>query len=639
MIPAYAANLPARWSISPSATAPARCPKLVLARIAPMAAPGNREVVNEGDSHTVAITEATSLRSCNIIAPVFSALQSNAASMPGPDRTEKQLAKEMTWPVVEQAWIHIRQALTHSFVAAMPSNTVSPTYTEVQDYLKSCAESIRRYARNNFAGWSPNRWLFYLRRIPRTHFPDPGGDGESQWRYAQLRDCFFPVSDPMQYLWVHRAAQALALESAWCQEHAVHVPPYPVNSSVARHLARLIALARHLLRVNRDFMSSTKGCNFYFTPPYPYALWDSAGNAEARRAIALFDQRYLNDGNPNAPLGLGWLADAPDDPLIPYVTPLRPSLEDDRRYGPQVYPVTSAVRAVLADLVARNLVPTRALTSILMLLWLQGRAFEDRLFDEHSLSRYGYATVPRVDFLALVLKYFAPAVQVARRVLGQVEIPADAEDLLQWLGEAKWRIWPLSGGRPIIPFDKTLSIDLDSTWGTLLGTLEIDTSQLGAGVDVRGKLFENEVQTTIDSGSWTPPDWLRVLRGRQLQLKGATTWFTDLDAVGFKNGVLLAIDCKSFPMLPQYWNGDRQIVSSQKTRLTKAVRAWTQKMETLFTYPMGQNYDITQAREIIGVVATPGPVFTDDPKALELLRPNLLRASSYSEIARWLSTG
>jgi hypothetical protein len=156
---------------------------------------------------------------------------------------------------------------------------------------------------------------------------------------------------------------------------------------------------------------------------------------------------------------------------------------------------------------------------------------------------------------------------------------------------------------------------------------------------VRGKLFENEVQTTIDSGSWTPPDWLRVLRGRQLQLKGATTWFTDLDAVGFKNGVLLAIDCKSFPMLPQYWNGDRQIVSSQKTRLTKAVRAWTQKMETLFTYPMGQNYDITQAREIIGVVATPGPVFTDDPKALELLRPNLLRASSYSEIARWLSTG
>jgi predicted lipid carrier protein YhbT len=90
--------------------------------------------------------------------------------------------------------------------------------------------------------------------------------------------------------------------------------------------------------------------------------------------------------------------------------------------------------------VARNLVPTRALTSILMLLWLQGRAFEDRLFDEHSLSRYGYATVPRVDFLALVLKYFAPAVQVARRVLGQVEIPADAEDLLQWLGEAKWNM-------------------------------------------------------------------------------------------------------------------------------------------------------------------------------------------------------
>jgi hypothetical protein len=33
----------------------------------PMAAPGDREVVNEGDTHTVAITEATSLRSRCII--------------------------------------------------------------------------------------------------------------------------------------------------------------------------------------------------------------------------------------------------------------------------------------------------------------------------------------------------------------------------------------------------------------------------------------------------------------------------------------------------------------------------------------------------------------------------------------------
>jgi len=120
----------------------------------------------------------------------------------------------------------------------------------------------------------------------------------------------------------------------------------------------------------------------------------------------------------------------------------------------------------------------------------------------------------------------------------------------------------------------------------------------------RGPLFEDDVQELIDMTPWKPSDEVRRLRRKKV--KDGDRSITDLDALGFKDGVLLVVECKAKFYGLIYGPSARQEIRNVRDEVEMAVRKCDSKRLGSATSP-----NLAQFSKVIRTVCTPTPVYVE----------------------------
>jgi hypothetical protein len=180
-----------------------------------------------------------------------------------------------------------------------------------------------------------------------------------------------------------------------------------------------------------------------------------------------------------------------------------------------------------------------------------------------------------------------------------------------------------------------MCLDVWAATARLDATLEFDIRE-GPIANARAEHFELAIQELINRSPWKPGSALAELRGRSLRHRG--TLITDIDAIGECGGELLLVSCKSTIYSAEYDAGDYRTVRNVATTVSHAAEEWDRKISFLRTFSVGDNFDFSAFRHIVGIVCTPTAVYVPLGTATEEIRPGLRAASSMAELARWLGS-
>ena len=113
---------------------------------------------------------------------------------------------------------------------------------------------------------------------------------------------------------------------------------------------------------------------------------------------------------------------------------------------------------------------------------------------------------------------------------------------------------------------------------------------------------------------------------------------TDIDAVGEKGRRLLLVSCKSIIYSGAYDAAEYVAIRNAQGVVEAAVDQWDRLIWRLTQQPVGDNFDFSGYREVLGVVCTPFPVYTNIGPATREVAPGLRAAAGYAELADWLSS-
>jgi hypothetical protein len=231
--------------------------------------------------------------------------------------------------------------------------------------------------------------------------------------------------------------------------------------------------------------------------------------------------------------------------------------------------------------------------------------------------------------------------------------PLSGQDWLHAIVDASLGggVWPVTPGPTLHVDERSLVIDVVACSLLLHERLGELTSEDGLEPQ-RGGLFELAVQALIDDSPWGGlPEELRALRGRQLQ-DPSGTFITDLDAIGFRDGRLLLVDCLSkVKSQRRHLMGERGALLTDARRVESKVggpqhqpeRAWRRKCARLVGQ-RGSNFDLSEYSDAVCVVVTPVPVYVEEAfvgrtrvEAAVEADEGLLSAASFAELATWLA--
>lgn len=201
---------------------------------------------------------------------------------------------------------------------------------------------------------------------------------------------------------------------------------------------------------------------------------------------------------------------------------------------------------------------------------------------------------------------------------------------LQIIGES-WKI--LKVGSPIRKCGPFYCIDIFAL-GEILKTVSAFPKGNGPIAQARGQHFENITQEVINKSKWVPNDELLQIRNLQLKLNGKE--ITDIDAIGEKDGKLLLVSCKSRIVDSEYMMGHSYELMAIKNRITLNVEKWNEKVEIIIQNPKGDNYDFSKYNEIYGIVCYPFPQYVDIGVCTRKVFPELNVFCIISELKRFV---
>jgi hypothetical protein len=252
----------------------------------------------------------------------------------------------------------------------------------------------------------------------------------------------------------------------------------------------------------------------------------------------------------------------------------------------------------------------------------------------HPVKLVGYRLVGR-PLVDAELRAAVASVR-AERLRGLIPdaVPIDDADMiLERQAAARPDPWPPQPGPVIRPIDDgQVFVDVVAAGHAL--QLALARPQVSGGVvNAWGRHFEHNLQVALDRSPWRPSERLRELRGRTLWIDGKS--LTDVDAWGERDGVVLAVSAKSVPFDRRLDRGEFQAIRNLRTAALAALAAWDAKVATLRARPAGDNYDLTWAKEIAGVVVYPFAPFVPLGAATAEVLPGLRAISGAVELEHW----
>lgn len=487
-------------------------------------------------------------------------------------------------------------------------------------------ERIRRVVRRR----SSLHWLWMLRRLPPSAFE---GELATTLGYDQT---------------LAEAATGMALEADDVAFGPDLVATFPLDQGTLSDLAELCSLVRFVSDLHKAYRWAAKGAALRFDPQArPAELAD----ADLQASVDLYDQRVVASSRPMPRQGSEVVqeSDAVGEPgtllrivpMLPSEVRLSPDLlgalprerPELNRAGAKVVVRFTLQRVAVPRLLSLNPRLSQRELAVILLLHTAALHIHRHRVGVLSVMARGYLLVETTLLRDMMSKYMAIGGDElnARRLAVGIQ---NVDDLWEMLRRVRGTMWPLAPGPVIRECGRWTCLDLASATKHL-DVLEAD-SALGGIANARADHFECAVQATIDNSSWNPSDALKALRGRPLRLKGTT--ITDLDAVGSRGSILLAISCKSTVYRRAYDQGDHSTVRNVASLVQKAVGDWSQKMGTLEADRVGDNYDLSAYSAILRVVCVPHVPWVPLGAATDEAAAGLHAACSYSELLSWLTS-
>jgi hypothetical protein len=250
----------------------------------------------------------------------------------------------------------------------------------------------------------------------------------------------------------------------------------------------------------------------------------------------------------------------------------------------------------------------------------------------YSVLRNGYLIGKRESCFTLLRELFDEVPSIFRKIL-QGSGQRSADDVISTLTKMKGNTWPLMAG-PIFRYEgDSICVDLASATNRLEASLEFPRIQ-GELANARAEHFENAVQEIIDDSRWRPRREIRAMRGRTLSAQGQK--ISNIDAIGELETSVLLVSCKSLVYSAEYDVGEYKAIRNAASVVCKGIEDWEEIVGKIRNNRVGDNFDFSQFKTILGVVVTPMEVFVGVEAADQFAAPGLRLASSAQELARWL---
>jgi len=254
-----------------------------------------------------------------------------------------------------------------------------------------------------------------------------------------------------------------------------------------------------------------------------------------------------------------------------------------------------------------------------------------------AIQRYGYFVLAQANFKKFMNERLEWASTQIQPIVPNVTLPSNAQQMLDILEQSKGSLWPLRPGPPVRRMQSKVCIDLEAATMQLNNLLYFFPTG-GKPDNFRGQHFEIAVQKIIDASSWCPPENIKRIRGLPLRHSSrGKNAVTDIDALGVREDILLIVSCKSIPYSEYYDAGDYSAVRSAISTIQEAVKQWNEIKTFLERNPTGNNYDLSDYRQIIAVVCTPHVYYAPLGQPTYFIASGLCAAVSYQELKTWLS--
>lgn len=482
------------------------------------------------------------------------------------------------------------------------------------DALVQVEATLERRAHEVAAPMASQEWLWYLARAR------PIWEGQNH----------IPTTAPyLERLAEAASAFSIAQPRPWVVEN--DQMRLPIDEGVVDRIWDMAALAGALYDNQSSLRWAGKGARIVAAPgrmPKPRP------SAELRRMVKRFDKRVAADDG--TMLGRAGLQETvPVSPVGDETLCVVPLVGGRARNGIGLYDLRR-IPLLTDDAVPPAYRWPRHLLDLLLVLWggLLSPEFTGKLEAfGNVLETTGYRVLRRTTVTA-ELELAIMAID-ATRLGGYLPDAIDlgsAEAVVERLLAQPPALWPprapvLRGGP-----DHSLMVDLRAATLELSHALARPRTD-GEMANAWAGHFERSVQSGIDDTRWRPPPALASMRGRTLRLDQQA--FTDLDAIGTAEGTLLLVSCKGRPFTDAWDRGEYRAVLGIASHVDRAVAEWDQKLARLRERPVGDNYDFSSFRRIVGVVAYPWVPWTPVRTNLREPTSGLRIASSAGEVIDW----
>lgn len=511
---------------------------------------------------------------------------------------------------------------------------------DITPFLIEIMELVRQeiYAAAN--GYSSQRWLFYLRRLPEFVF---------KGRLITTSGYNSALAETIS---------GFSSKSENGPQHIGGFYNYRVDSFVARRIMKFCALTQILSQIHVRLRYAGKDVAFGFTDEIVPNLPCQLPTQDQIEAIESYDQRVIEAYN-HFPFTLhrtGTLVDLnriestnTDDQIFcvhrisecSFPVNIRKSHNNKMiikaKFMPDIIDV-SPLRTLVTEYKLRENAPNWSSDAAILLLLLRLAVgfWVDLEYFLVNVLKMGCLIISIDIWREVLYPRFNEGKDFVNSVFPEIYLPEDPESLLKELLKISGSDWPLIHG-PIIRGEKNvLYIDLCAATECLSSSLELPPIT-GEPANVRSGHFELMTQRIIEKSTWNPSGGLTRLRGKTLKLEGRA--ITDIDAIGVKNNTLLIVSCKSIIYSSRYDQGDYNIVRNRATDVEKYVKEWQEKKTTFQDNAVGDNYDFSSFENIVAVVCTPQPVYVNLGIATNKVADNLLAAVSLGELKSWLEMG